>query len=108
MRFNLEQDLYANAALLAQIETDRSLADELYAALCNNQFRHREMHPDAPFWSCSWRYAGGIVAELTDPSRYDYLDFYCGGNEGYISPRVEALLDGMGWVGNPWPDEFLL
>jgi hypothetical protein len=28
-------------------------------------------------WSCSWRYAGGIVADMQEKG--DYIDWYCSG-----------------------------
>lgn len=53
-------DLEQEASRLAG---DARLAQELYAALCNNQWRFRET---GELWSCSWRSSGGIVARLRE------------------------------------------
>lgn len=105
--FDLEQDLYASLAVREAMQADPTLAQELYAALCNTQFRHDAMPADDPAWSCTWRYAGDIVATLVNPEIQDYLDYYCSGNEGVISPRVEALLASLGWVSTPFDDGIL-
>jgi hypothetical protein len=102
---NLEHDLMNSDIVRNCVHRDRGFADELYAALCNNQFRHIDM-PDDPevWWSCTWRYAAGIVADIDDANG-DYLDFYCAGNEGTISPRIEQMLFELGWSGRPWTTE---
>lgn len=77
------------------MRTDDSLAQEVYAALCNVDWEHE----DGSRYSCSWRYAGGLVAEIrtgTDGSE-SYLDWYCSGNEGRVSERVDEALAPTGW-----------
>jgi hypothetical protein len=39
-------------------------------------------------WSCSWRYAGGIVANIRQEG--DYIDWYCTGSN-YDPPPSEEL-----------------
>jgi hypothetical protein len=46
-------------------------------------------------WSCSWRYAGGIVADIEGSG--DYMDYYAGGNEGIVSDEVRIDLLNLGW-----------
>lgn len=102
---DLERDLINSDAIRSLVQTDNTFALELYAALCNNQFIHRNMeHPDEDYWSCSWRYAGGVVSSI-HAAGGDYMDYYCSGNEGFISPRVVDLLAALGWVGRPYPDD---
>ena len=60
-----------------------------------------------PDWvySCSWRYAGGLMADLRNImgcGLEDYMDFYCTGSfggvpEGFISPEIEEDLNKIGW-----------
>lgn len=105
IKFNLERDLVNSDVIREQVQTDPTFARELYAALCNNQFIHAKMeHSDEDYWSCSWRHAGDIVSHI-EAVGGDYVDYYCAGNEGNISLRVETLLAELGWVGRPYPEE---
>jgi len=72
---------------------DKTFAQQLYAAMCNTDIYHQDY--DTPV-SCSWRYAGGVVADLRDQNE-DYLDFYCSGGEGHIAPDVLDALAPLGW-----------
>lgn len=45
-------------------------------------------------FSCSWRYAGGLVASIRDCGE-NYLDFYCSGDEGSLA--AEEDLNKLGW-----------
>ena len=100
---NLEWTLRTTDWILAKVRTDDTYAQRLYATLCNNDF----VPPDVwkvlknETWSCSWRYAGGIVADMQEKG--DYIDWYCSGNEGEIFRDVEQDLNQLGWriVGKP-------
>jgi len=106
MKFNLGQDLLNNDTVRQSVQTDKTFAQELYSALCNTQFIHSNMaNPKTEFWSCSWRYAGNIVAGI-EANGGDYMDYYCNGNEGQISPRIKTILASLGWSSQPWPDSF--
>ena len=72
---NLEYDLRTSDTI-AQKCADDHYAQNLYAVLCNNQFRKEDMVV-GQYWSCSWRYAGGIVADIRGEG--DYIDWYCSG-----------------------------
>lgn len=95
---NLEMDLYRSEKICEKVK-DYKYAQSLYAALCNNAFSKSSKEP----WSCSWRYAGGIVAKMRGEG--DYLDFYCSSfdrhdsdvGEGYVSPEVAEDLEEIGW-----------
>ena len=47
-------------------------------------------------WSCSWRYAGGIVADIE--GKGDYMDYYCSGSEGHVFEEIEQDLFNLGWM----------
>lgn len=76
---NLEYDLRSTAWILDKARSDEIYAQHIYAALCNNEFTKREMWPilKEQKWSCSWRHAGGIVADMRQEG--DYIDWYCSG-----------------------------
>lgn len=82
---NLEYDLRSTEWILEKVRGDDVYAQNLYAAMCNNDFVKREMWPilKDQRWSCSWRHAGGIIADMRQEG--DYIDWYCSGirNDGY-------------------------
>jgi hypothetical protein len=75
---NLEHDLKTSDQIRTKAR-DLVYVQHLYAALCNNQFQRRDFWPvlSDQKWSCSWRYAGGIAADLL--GKGDYIDWYCSG-----------------------------
>ena len=76
---NLEYDLRSTAWICDKVKTDDVYAQNLYAAMCNRDFQRNDMMPilKDQKWSCSWRYAGGIVADMQEKG--DYIDWYCSG-----------------------------
>lgn len=76
---NLEYDLRSTDWILFKVRSSESYAQNLYAALCNNDFQKNDVWPvlKNETWACSWRYAGGIVADMI--GKGDYMDWYCSG-----------------------------
>jgi hypothetical protein len=76
---NMEYDLRSTDWILAKVRASDNYAQNLYAALCNNDFQHNDVWPilSEKTWSCSWRYAGGVIAEMQQKG--DYIDWYCSG-----------------------------
>ena len=106
---NLEYDLRATDWILEKVRGDDVYAQNLYAAMCNNDFIKREMWPilKDQRWSCSWRHAGGIIADMQEKG--DYIDWYCSGirdtrtlSESEMSALTEqeqfAYKAGLGYV----------
>jgi len=123
---NLEYDLRSTDWILEKVRGDDVYAQNLYAAMCNNDFTKREMWPilKDQRWSCSWRYAGGIIADMQEKG--DYIDWYCSGikntltddelkelnveqleryeitkqyvGEGYVTDEIRADLLKLGWI----------
>lgn len=79
---NMEWDLLTTDWILEKARSKRSYAQNIYAALCNNEFQKLDVMPilKEEHWSCSWRYAGGIVADMRQEG--DYIDWYCSGMGG--------------------------
>lgn len=76
---NLEYDLLTTDWILEKVRAKKAYAQNLYAAMCNNGFIKLDVIPilTEKEWSCSWRYAGGIVADMRQEG--DYIDWYCSG-----------------------------
>jgi len=126
---NMEYDLLTTDWILEKVRASDAYAQNLYAAMCNMQWRKREMWPELKEqnWSCSWRYAGGIIADMRQEG--DYIDWYCSGmggltqeydgeetNEqwqartGYVpesvvTEEIERDLNQLGWTPIPYDDE---
>ena len=95
---NLEYDLRTAEHILNKVRSSKDYAHNLYAALCNNEFIKRDMWQilKEDTWSCSWRYAGGVVADMREEG--DYIDWYCGGDEGNIVDEIQNDLYELGWL----------
>lgn len=76
---NLEFDLLSTDWILAKARANEHYAQNLYAVMCNNEFQRNDVWPilSEQRWSCSWRHAGGIVADML--GKGDYIDWYCSG-----------------------------
>jgi hypothetical protein len=76
---NMEYDLRSTPWILDKVRSDDAYAQNLYAAMCNNDFQKNEFMPllAGKTWGCSWRYAGGIIADMQEKG--DYIDWYCSG-----------------------------
>ena len=88
---NLEYDLRSTRWICDKAKASEAYAQNIYAALCNNGFIKLEVIPilTEKEWSCSWRYAGGIVAHMRQAG--DYIDWYCSGirDADFGDPDVE-------------------
>ena len=76
---NLEYDLVTTDWVIEKVKADKVYAQHLYAAMCNNDFMRNEVWPilTEKKWSCSWRHAGSIIADIRGEG--DYMDWYCSG-----------------------------
>lgn len=82
--FDLEEEMKSSEWFVAKVRNSKSYAQNLYAAMCNNDFQKHdtwEVLADNR-WSCSWRAAGGVVARLRKCGE-DYMDYYCSGMGGF-------------------------
>jgi len=103
MKADLEYDLFKTDWIVHKCQNDK-YAQNLYAALCNNRFFKNDEE-----WTCSWRGAGGIVADLRNKGE-DYIDWYCSGMsdiegylpEGEVSSEIANDLLNLGWNITPY------
>lgn len=113
-KHNLEYDLRSTQWILDKVRNSDTYAQNLYAALCNNEFRKNEVWEilkDNKSWSCSWRHAGGIIADMRQEG--DYIDWYCSGikiedtdektiskyvGEGFVTLEIQQDLLKLGWI----------
>lgn len=86
---NLEYDLRSVDWILDKARSSNSYAQNVYAALCNNSFIKLDVVKilTEQTWSCSWRRAGGIVADMRQEG--DYIDWYCSGIKNTVSSQEE-------------------
>jgi hypothetical protein len=121
---NLEYDLRSTDWVLAKARASDGYAQNIYAALCNMRWQKRDVLPilKDEYWSCSWRSAGGIVADIL--GKGDYIDWYCSGmgeglgngdaegvkgyvSEGTVTQEIEDDFYKLGWVHSEWPEDEL-
>lgn len=131
MKHDLADDIIASPEIMAKLQAeDRYYAQNLYCAWCNMQWCKRDTWPilKEEYWSCSWRGAGGVVAELRGKGE-DYMDYYCSGikgglsydtkddeeyfeknryvSEGEVTEEILNDLDKLGWFPVPYKDDFV-
>jgi len=125
---NMEYDLRSSKELCDKVKQSDNYAQNLYAAMCNMDWQSREFWQEmkGETWSCSWRHAGGIVADMQEKG--DYIDWYCSGignsedgyglagnkpeqgayvPEGVVTEEIELDLNQLGWRPVPYTDEEL-
>lgn len=108
--YNLERDLRSTNWMIDKIRTKEIYAQNLYAALCNNEYAPKDVWGILKniHWDCSWRYAASLIAEIREDE--SYLDWYCSGTgfqgvdftgfveESYVTPEIESDFDQIGWL----------
>jgi len=115
---NLEESIQNCEWMLKKVQDRETYAQNLYAAMCNNVFQRNEVWPRLrdEYWSCSWRAAGGVIADLRGQG--DYMDWYCSGifgageadsyqgyvSEGTVTDEIRQDLFAIGWTVEPYPE----
>ena len=112
---NMEYDLRSTDWILEKVRASEAYAQNLYAAMCNRQFQKLDVIPvlKDERWSCSWRHAGGIIADMRMEG--DYIDWYCSGigdglgngdttgtkeyvSESVVTDEIREDLKQLGWI----------
>jgi hypothetical protein len=125
---NMEYDLRSSKEMCDRVKASDNYAQNLYAAMCNMEWRKRDLWPEMKEenWGCSWRHAGGIIADMREQG--DYIDWYCSGignpelgngldgtvpdvsdgrdyvPEGVVTEEIELDLNRLGWRPVPYND----
>ena len=96
---NLEYDLRSTEWIVDKVRASEVYAQNLYAAMCNNNFQKLDVVEVLKnnTWSCSWRYAGGILAHMCGQG--DYIDWYCSGIRGAEQYDVDPKIIKENYVG---------
>ena len=122
--FDLKEENYFAHDFTNQLHTIKSKFDDItfaqnvYSSLCNRTW---ELVTDPSIqYSCSWRFAGGLVAGIRDCGE-DYLDFYCSGihdytesnnngfvPEGFITTEIIKTYFDFGWVPQDEPKYIMI
>ena len=118
---NLEYDLRSTKWICDKAKASEAYAQNIYAALCNQDWQKNEVWPllKGETYSCSWRYAGGIVADMREQG--DYIDWYCSGirgeqgidyeppltfvSEGTVTEEIREDFFQLGWIPVDGGDE---
>lgn len=121
---DLEYDLRTTEWVLEKARKHEYYAQNIYAALCNMRWQKLDTFPilKDEYWSCSWRHAGGIVADMQQKG--DYIDWYCSGIQNFSSDEADPNFNGggyvpegvvteeiridfqkLGWIPSEWPDD---
>lgn len=102
MSNKFEEDLQQ---LSLRIANDFNFAKDVYGALCNMRWQNKENSEE--IYSCSWRYAGGLIAGMRgNNDGMNYMKFYCSGNEGIVTHEVAIAFDDLGWTQLPWDGKY--
>ena len=117
-RPDMEEDMYDAKWFRTKVREHDYYAQNLYAAICNNEFQKLDVVPilKEQKWSASWRAAGGVVARIQGHG--DYLNWYCSGmggildyednhaetrdngyvEEGLVTDEIREDLQKLGWT----------
>lgn len=107
---NLEYDLRSTKWICDKAKSRDAYAQNIYAALCNRSWQKNDVWPllANQTYSCSWRYAGGIIADMIESG--DYIDWYCSGIKGdlteeQVAEAKEKGMDIVNYVGEGYVTE---
>lgn len=105
MKHDLEEDLLSNQTIVDKCKNSKIYSQNLYATLCNNRFFYGDEE-----WNCSWRFAGGLVADIRSCGE-EYTDYYCSGmtvnshgyvSESFVTDEIRLDLLKLGWIVKPY------
>jgi hypothetical protein len=108
--FNLERDIKSADWVVDKIRQKEIYAQNLYAALCNNDFAPKDSWCILKNikWNCTWTYAANIISEIRQDDNYSNwygsgtgfrgVDFAGFVEESYVTDEVASDIDQIGWL----------
>ena len=78
-----------------RMKADDSFCVQIWSALANKLWKHESMDDDEEY-SCTFRYAGGLIADIL--GRGGYMDWYCSGPYATVSDEIESGMKDIGWT----------
>ena len=87
-----------------RVRQDRDFACALWCAMTNVEWSHPDI---GAFEDNTFRYMAQLIAEMRDPHdqrKMPYMDWYCCGPDGTVSPEIAEALAAEGWTHAPIPD----
>jgi hypothetical protein len=108
----MDMDICQCENIVAKVRARDDYAQNLYAAMCNRDWQYQDVWTllTGKTWSCSWRSAGAIVADIRGEG--DYMDWYCSGMsawnldgntvdgavaESVVTAEIRCDLADIGW-----------
>lgn len=109
---HMDLDIQLTPEIVTKVRSRDDYAQHLYAAMCNVSWQEQDVWEVLrdQCWSCTWRYAGGIVARIREQGTY--MDWYCSGmgsddmnwwiqkgfvSEATITDEIRQDLAAIGW-----------
>jgi len=108
--FNLERDIRSAEWIINKVRDQEIYAQNLYAALCNNNFAPKDMWAILKnlTWNCTWSYAADMIADIRQDD--SYIHWYCSGTgfagtdfagfveESYVTDEIVSNFNDIGWI----------
>lgn len=82
-----------------KMKQDAEFCKDIWSSLANVIWKNK----DGEEYSCSFRYAGGLIAEII--GKGDYMDWYCSGPYATVSEEIEEGMKKFGWTWEHWPED---
>lgn len=90
---DFEHDL--GTALGARMAGDEEFCKQVWSSLANVDWYNTKDHTT---YSCSWRYAGGLIADILGEG--NYMDWYCCGPDAVVSDEIARAMKKLGWIAD--------
>lgn len=77
-----------------KMKSSDEFCSEIWSALANTLWKHESFKVSEEEYGCSFRYAGGLIAEI--------IDWYCSGPYATVSNEIDLAMKAIGWTHREW------